>query len=783
MVRALLFFRLGLLGLLVAVSPAWGQTRLLMHDAGGDIAGYQATDTALGPGLTSAVTNTSGGPATLQWTRTAGGTLLKWISAPLASAVTISGSVTFNTWARESSNNANAAVSASVHRYTSSEQAAFITVSDANELGTSISQRTFTASGYTPTAFAAGDRIVVKWWITDPAGKTMRGGRAVTADYDGATAGVDGDTYVQFAQTLNFASPSPCANPGGDGDGGTLGGVVNAYWQGLNSPAAGSTTITLGARYGAAVTITPGDVLLVVQMQDATVDASNSSTYGDGTGVGFGATSLGNTGLYEYVMATDSVGAAGGTLTIQGAVAGSGLTNSYFNADATPTRGQRRFQVVSVPQYSSATLGSSVGCLAWQGTTGGTFVGGILALDVSGTLTLDGTIASLDGKGFRGGQGRAVLGDTSGQTTSDDYVNLISRNAHGIKGEGSAGTPQLLWDGTANIDTGVQGDPSGDAARGGPGNAGGGGTDVNPSANDENTGGGGGGNGGAGGRGGNNWSPTYPTGVLSRGGFGGASLGFTDVGRILLGGGGGAGSRNNSSGSQSSGGRGGGIVLIRAQALNGAGTITARGTTGPAPDNDGGGGGGGGGTVIVLTSTNSTAGLTVDVSGGSGAGAWANVGDSSKNHGPGGGGGGGFVYASGTPSGVTVSGGAAGITADGSTYGAAGGAPGQTASNVQLNQVPGLSWNTECPPTPSPTRTQTSTRTVTATPTRTSTATATQTPTRTATPTKTFTATATPTATPTRTATDTPTATPRRLRLRPARQRLRRRQHRRPPRR
>ena len=107
---------LGLIGtvLVLMAWPAQGQTRLRMHDAAGDIPGYEVADTTLGPLLTTSVTNTAAGPATLQWTKTAGGTLLQWISAPLASAVTISGTVTFNTWAMESTGGANASVRATV---------------------------------------------------------------------------------------------------------------------------------------------------------------------------------------------------------------------------------------------------------------------------------------------------------------------------------------------------------------------------------------------------------------------------------------------------------------------------------------------------------------------------------------------------------------------------------------------------------------------------------------------------------------------------------------------
>ena len=66
------------------------------------------------------------------------------------------------------------------------------------------------------------------------------------------------------------------------------------------------------------------------------------------------------------------------------------------------------------------------------------------------------------------------------------------------KGEGVAGTPEWVESGATFLHTTLTGYPSGTAgtdgsmARGAPGNAGGGGTDANPGANDQNAGGGGG---------------------------------------------------------------------------------------------------------------------------------------------------------------------------------------------------------------------------------------------------------------------------------------------------
>ncbi|HYX20519.1 MAG TPA: isopeptide-forming domain-containing fimbrial protein, partial [Thermoanaerobaculia bacterium] len=352
-----------------------------------------------------------------------------------------------------------------------------------------------------------------------------------------------------------------CATPGRDGSG-SLSGVVNTYWPGTATAAAGANSITLGAARGAPAAQTPiasGDLLLVIQMQDAAINSTNTDSYGDGAagGSASGWTSPNNSGKYEYVKATGALPVAGGVLTIQGTGAGSGLLNTYTNADATATQGQRRFQVVRVPQYSSATLTSGLTAAAWNGATGG-----VLAIDVSGALDLAAATVSVDGLGFRGGGARQVSGDTGGADT--DYVQSSAKNFDGAKGEGAAGTPNWIYDvgsGTTissgtdypNNNTTIDGG----LARGAPGNAGGGGTDGRPSNNDRNSGGGGGGNGGAGGHGGFTWNTE-----LDRGGYGGVA--FTAAATaVVLGGGGGAGTRNNSAGAVSSGAAGGGIVMFR----------------------------------------------------------------------------------------------------------------------------------------------------------------------------------------------------------------------------
>jgi fimbrial isopeptide formation D2 family protein/uncharacterized repeat protein (TIGR01451 family) len=476
-----------------------------------------------------------------------------------------------------------------------------------------------------------------------------------------------------------------CGSPGKDGPGGTLGGVVNTYFPGSGTANAGTTSITVGASnaFGAMTPVAAGDLLLVIQTQDASINATNSNSYGDGNGgaPASGVTALNSAGRFEFVVATNSIGLGGGTITIRGA----GLTYSYVRAAATSSKGQSTFQVIRVPQYSSATLSSTLTAAPWDGTSGG-----VLVLDVAGNLTASGTV-SVDGQGFRGGGAQQWSGGTGGQT---DWRTAATNTTNGSKGEGIAGTPRYIYDGFTVVDTLVDGYPNGSMARGAPGNAGGGGTDGNPTANDENTGGGGGSNGGAGGVGGNSWNSNF-----AGGGYGGAAVAAA-VNRMVLGGGGGAGARNNSSGDASSGGRGGGMVLIRAGTVSGSGTISANGSAGVAALNDGGGGGGAGGSILVVANSGGLASLSLRANGGRGADAWpsqAPNGTPGERHGPGGGGGGGFVaVTSGTT--TSLSGGANGITTTASdSYGATAGSTGASIT-ITATTVPGASSGTQCVP-------------------------------------------------------------------------------------
>ena len=503
------------------------------------------------------------------------------------------------------------------------------------------------------------------------------------------------NTYVALAPVVSVVCSTTTLTAGG-----TLSGVVNTYYPGTANVVKGATSIPVGTATGAGGTIVNGSLLLVIQMQDATINTTQGVAYGNGsTGTGF--TAINNAGNYEFVTATGPI--AAGSVPIKGAGPTAGLVFGYTAAAATGTKGVSTYQVVLVPQYLSATLGA-VTAAAWNGSTGG-----ILALDIAGQLDLGGATVSVNGKGFRGGAGMQLTGGTGVNTDFRQISPATYTGAAGgvagvdaPKGEGVAGTPQWVESGATFLHT-LTGYPSGTAgtdgsmARGAPANAGGGGTDAHPTNNDQNAGGGGGANGGSGGFGGNSWSAN-----LSSGGEGGSPFPAT-IDRIAIGGGGGAGTRNNSDSDNqaSSGAAGGGMIFIRAYSLTGTGTLTANGLNAyNGTANDAGGGGGAGGTIVVLASNGGESGLTLQANGGRGGDAWdSQAFNLADRHGPGGGGGGGVVYTSGAAASISVSGGSNGTTlTPGAPYGATPGTAGISAINATLSQVTGMQSSALCSP-------------------------------------------------------------------------------------
>lgn len=452
--------------------------------------------------------------------------------------------------------------------------------------------------------------------------------------------------------------------------------IVNEYTALAADANTGDVTVTVAnnnlntnSRFAAA--LSPGDLVMIIQMQGATIDATlNDATYG-------AVTNLNNCGKYELREVKSVTGSTQINFTC-------GLQNSYTATG--------KAQIVRIPRYNTLTVNANADISSefWTGTTGG-----VIAIEVLGNTTINtnGKITAT-GKGFRGGKSN----ENESTYGVSDYRSTIP--AYGAeKGESIAGFgPEY-----DNL--------NGRYGMGAPANGGGGG-------NGHNCGGGGGANGGeleqwtgkglpdAGNN--NNYAPAwelegagFSTSVSHGGGKGGYSFSSNDMNALttplytpawggdwrnnkgglggrpvspqvtplaFLGGGGGAGDQNDNSAGD--GGNGGGLIYILSYgSVSGGGVIESNGTDGGnsgagfITGKDGAGGGGGGGTIIV-NAMQPLSNLTLNANGGKGGNLIQLFGN--DVYGTGGGGGGGRIATSPGTVTINVLGGANGTTSSAS---------------------------------------------------------------------------------------------------------------------
>jgi len=178
-------------------------------------------NTTQGASAQTAITATIAGPvpagywpvatASVNITKTSGGTKTVWLSDPLSAGFTISGTVTAHLWGLESASAANAGYSFNVYRWAAS-CGCVVSALSASASGASAEWTTSSAVNATPptitatsTNFVTGDRLFIVIFNIDAGGTQTASSRTMTVNYNGAT-GVSGDSYITFGQTLTFVS-------------------------------------------------------------------------------------------------------------------------------------------------------------------------------------------------------------------------------------------------------------------------------------------------------------------------------------------------------------------------------------------------------------------------------------------------------------------------------------------------------------------------------------------------------------------------------------------------
>ena len=454
--------------------------------------------------------------------------------------------------------------------------------------------------------------------------------------------------------------------------------------------------------------VAEGDLLLIIQLQGATVDINEYATTGFGGNYTaqesfytngfitipseFGrVTNYGNAGKFEKVEVSGNT--SPNVIPIS-----CGLRNNYDVGF--------KVQVVRIPRFENLTVpnATSITSPDWNGQ-----IGGIVALEVNSILDLNsGGVVSAAERGFRGGEVDPNSNSATADCCSMRYLGSFDPMEGAEKGESIFGYHVELDNKYSRY--GIGGVANGGGGGGYENCGGGGGSNIgalgytglgNPSGYTaiwdlESPGFGsstspGGGRGGyalainnanelTDGPGNSSWGSDWRK---SNGGFGGHPLMYDNT-RIFFGGGGGAGDANSINGGViqgGSGGRGGGLVyIVNYGSLIGDGTISVDGENGEKTNptdivvnpfstdrtgNDGAGGGGAGGWIHIENATSIPNTIVLSAEGGDGGNqdiAYGNFASFEEASGPGGSGAGGAIsYTLGAPI-ENVNGGVAGVT-------------------------------------------------------------------------------------------------------------------------
>jgi len=167
----------------------------------GDAILYDLLTTA-GAASDTAVVDTAASGTEIQWTDdTTGDQSVAWISPPLSAGFTLT-FTNISVWCHESNMFANCGGRFRVFKYSGGTvtEVAGGPFDDASEFGTAAAEMQWVGD-VTNTAFSAGDRILLRVYITNVG--TMESGYTCTLTYNAADAAT-GDSFFNLAETVTF---------------------------------------------------------------------------------------------------------------------------------------------------------------------------------------------------------------------------------------------------------------------------------------------------------------------------------------------------------------------------------------------------------------------------------------------------------------------------------------------------------------------------------------------------------------------------------------------------
>jgi len=167
--------------------------------------------TTAGSSLVAASVSTAASGTDIQWQLAVADNAIWFVSPPLAAGFTLAttDTIAFNLWGLESNASANSGLRVHIHRVQRWANAApefgNSPFDRGVELSTTINRFNWTGNVSSNIPFDETDRIGIGVYLT-AAGGTMASGFTATFDFNGGTSGADGDSWIQFTNTVTFAT-------------------------------------------------------------------------------------------------------------------------------------------------------------------------------------------------------------------------------------------------------------------------------------------------------------------------------------------------------------------------------------------------------------------------------------------------------------------------------------------------------------------------------------------------------------------------------------------------